>query len=138
VLIIVQPAATRDDGHGNGVGQLGSAAGGRAATGRPMGRADQLLARAEAGRVELLHPDEPPSQATNPVLEQALAEQLTEHLALREARSGQPPVRQFPQRGDAEAAVDRGRRGPPGGPAGPGRLVRPEAGAQVEPPELVV
>jgi putative transposase len=42
--------------------------------------ADQLLARAEAGGVELLGPDGLLSQVTKSVLERALAEEMTGHL----------------------------------------------------------
>src|ERR1700748_1004059 len=42
--------------------------------------ADQLLARAEAGGVELLGPDGLLAQVTRSVLERALAEELTGHL----------------------------------------------------------
>src|ERR1700736_2618858 len=42
--------------------------------------ADQLLARAEAGGVELLGPDGLLSQVTKAVLERALAEEMTGHL----------------------------------------------------------
>jgi putative transposase len=42
--------------------------------------ADQLLARAEAGGVELLGPDGLLSQVTRAVLERALAEEMTGHL----------------------------------------------------------
>ena len=42
--------------------------------------ADQLLARAEAGGVELLGPDGLLSQVTKAVLERALGEEMTEHL----------------------------------------------------------
>jgi predicted metal-dependent enzyme (double-stranded beta helix superfamily) len=40
-------------------------------------RADQLLARAEVGGVELLSPDGLLSQVTNAELERALAEEMT-------------------------------------------------------------
>jgi putative transposase len=43
--------------------------------------ADQLLAKAQAGGVELLGPDGLLSQVTKAVLERALAEEMTEHLA---------------------------------------------------------
>ena len=42
--------------------------------------ADQLLARAEAGGVELLGPDGLLSQVTKAVLERALGEEMTAHL----------------------------------------------------------
>jgi hypothetical protein len=42
--------------------------------------ADQLLAKAQAGGVELLGPDGLLSQVTKAVLERALAEEMTEHL----------------------------------------------------------
>jgi Transposase, Mutator family len=48
--------------------------------GRSVGVADQLLARAGAGGVELLGPDGLLSQVTKAVLERALGEEMTAHL----------------------------------------------------------
>jgi Transposase, Mutator family len=42
--------------------------------------ADELLGKAQAGRVELLGPDGLLSQVTKAVLERALAEEMTSHL----------------------------------------------------------
>ncbi len=78
--------------------------------------ADQLLARAEAGGVELLGTDGLLSQVTKAVLERALAEEMTGHLGY-EKHDRRAAGRVQPQRHDVQDAADRCRRVGAGGSA---------------------
>jgi putative transposase len=83
--------------------------------------ADQLLARAEAGGVELLGPDGLLSQVTKAVLERALAEEMTAHLGYEKhdpagrgsgnSRNGTTPKTLLTDVGAVDLAVPRDRAG---------------------------
>jgi len=83
--------------------------------------ADQLLARAEAGGVELLGPDGLLSQVTKAVLERALAEEMTGHLGYEKhdpagrgsgnSRNGTTPKTLLTDVGAVDLAVPRDRQG---------------------------
>jgi putative transposase len=83
--------------------------------------ADQLLARAEAGGVELLGPDGLLSQVTKAVLERALAEEMTGHLGYEKhdpagrgsgnSRNGSTPKVLLTDVGAVDLAVPRDRAG---------------------------
>jgi hypothetical protein len=81
--------------------------------------ADELLARAEAGGVELLGPDGLLSQVTKSVLERALAEEMTGHLGYEKhdpagrgsgnSRNGSTPKTVLTDIGAVDLAVPRDR-----------------------------
>ncbi len=83
--------------------------------------ADQLLARAEAGGVELLGPDGLLSQVTKAVLERALAEEMTAHLGYEKhdpagrgsgnSRNGSTGKTLLTDVGAVDLAVPRDRNG---------------------------
>jgi len=83
--------------------------------------ADQLLARAEAGGVELLGPDGLLSQVTKAVLERALGEEMTAHLGYEKhdpagrgsgnSRNGSTPKTLLTDVGAVDLAVPRDRAG---------------------------
>jgi putative transposase len=83
--------------------------------------ADQLLARAEAGGVELLGPDGLLSQVTKAVLERALGEEMTAHLGYEKhdpagrgsgnSRNGSTGKTLLTDVGAVELAVPRDRNG---------------------------
>jgi transposase-like protein len=68
--------------------------------------ADQLLARAEAGGVELLGPDGLLSRVTKAVLERALAEEMTGHLGYEKHDPAGRGSGEQPQRRHAQDAAD--------------------------------
>jgi putative transposase len=99
-------------------------AGDRPAAGRPVvgpELADQLLARAEAGGVELLGPEGLLSQVTRAVLERALAEEMTGHLGYEKhdpagrgsgnSRNGTTSKTLLTDVGAVDLAVPRDRNG---------------------------
>jgi Transposase, Mutator family len=103
--------------------------------------ADQLLARAEAGGVELLGPDGLLSQVTKAVLERALAEEMTAHLGYEKhdpagrgsgnSRNGSTGKTLLTDVGAVELAVPRDRAGSfdpkiAEGPDPAGRVQRPD------------
>src|ERR1700733_12801746 len=83
--------------------------------------ADELLARAQSGGVELLGPDGLLSQVTKAVLERALAEEMTEHLGYEKhdpagrgsgnSRNGSTPKTLLTDVGAVDLAVPRDRAG---------------------------
>src|SRR6202451_809149 len=83
--------------------------------------ADELLARAQSGGVELLGPDGLLSQVTKAVLERALAEEMTQHLGYEKhdpagrgsgnSRNGTTGKTVLTDVGAVELAVPRDRAG---------------------------